>query len=64
MIKVTYKIKHLIRCLWLWGVRTYDLTLWWGVWQQIGRQGAGAVAESLHLIHKHEAEREQTGNGV
>lgn len=33
----------------------------WGIWQQAGRQagrhGIGAVAESSHLIHKHEAER-------
>lgn len=30
-----------------------------GVWQKVGRQGAGAVAKSSHLIHKHEAGREE-----
>ena len=48
MTKVTYKIKHLIWDLWLQKVRIYDLTLWWGAWQQVGRHGAGAVAESSH----------------
>ena len=63
MTKVTYKIKHLIWDLWLQKVRIYDLTLWWGAWQQVGSHEAGAVAESLYLIYKHEAEIRQTGNG-
>jgi hypothetical protein len=32
--------------------------------RQAGRLGAGAVAESSHLIHKLEAERELIVNGV
>ena len=32
-------------------------------WQQAGGHGAGAAAESLHLIRKHEAERGPTWNG-
>lgn len=30
-----------------------------GVQQHEGRQGAGAIAKSSHLIHKHQAGREE-----
>lgn len=32
---------------------------WQEAWQQAGRKGTRVVAETLHLMHKHEAERQQ-----
>lgn len=31
------------------------MTIMVGIWQQLGSRGAGAVLESLHLIHNHES---------
>lgn len=36
---------------------------WQGTWQEVSRHDIGAVAETLHVIYKHEAEREISGTG-
>lgn len=60
MTKATYR-----KVYWnLWLQRVSPWPSWQKVQQQAGRHGPGAVANSLHLIHKQEAERALTGNGV
>ena len=62
MAKITYKEKHLTGSLFIVSEDEY-MSLMVGNVAACGRHGAEAVAESLHLIHKYQAEREEGMEG-
>lgn len=61
MIKATYSSRKLQQDYNFKGLESMDIMVESAV---VGWHGAGTVAGSLDLIHKHKTQRELTGNGI